>query len=196
MSKTAKAGTEQASRRWALCSGFDIGIDGDPYLDRLRIIQTPWFGWYLHKIHRPDADQDPHDHPWRFPLLGTAFFSMVLCGSYTEVIWPDKRDPARSYVRTRRRFSVHAMSWRSAHAITGISGSLWTTVFTGRRHRDGWGFWVPVGAHASRFVPWREYITNVRGSAPSPRYTPSGVPLAPAPELSPDWVPGRDVTAT
>jgi hypothetical protein len=27
--------------RWAILSGLDIGADGDPYLDRLRIIQTP-----------------------------------------------------------------------------------------------------------------------------------------------------------
>jgi hypothetical protein len=33
---------ERANReRWAILSGIDVGADGDPYLDRLRLIQTP-----------------------------------------------------------------------------------------------------------------------------------------------------------
>lgn len=160
--ETVVTGQPGDRRPWAFFSGFDIGIEGDPYLDRLRIIQTPWFGWYLHKIHRPDLDRDPHDHPWKIPLLDVAFISIVLCGQYTEVVWPDKRDPGQSCTRTHRRFSAHIMSWNSAHSITRIDGSLWTMVFTGRRHRDGWGFWLLD--KPGTFVPWREYITTRRAA--------------------------------
>lgn len=54
--------------RWALLSALDVG-DPDPYLDRLRLVQTPLFGLYLHHIHRPDREPDPHDHPWWFASL-------------------------------------------------------------------------------------------------------------------------------
>ena len=137
-----KAGSEQ---RWAFMEGMDIGAEGDPYLDRLRIVQTPWFGVYLHHIHRPDRDRDPHDHPW-------AFASLVLTGRYTEVIWNESRTATRA--RTWRRFSVHRMGRSLAHIITRIEGPLWTLVITGPRRGD-WGFWED-----GRFVPWREYTSR------------------------------------
>jgi hypothetical protein len=40
------------AERWALFTGLDIGADGDPWLDRLRLIQTPLFGIYLHHIQK------------------------------------------------------------------------------------------------------------------------------------------------
>ena len=82
--------------RWAFFDGLNIGAEGDPYLDRLRIIQTPWFGVYLHHIHRPDSDPDPHDHPW-------AFASLVLTGSYRELVWPDKHQRDQWVTRDRHR---------------------------------------------------------------------------------------------
>lgn len=132
--------------RWAFLAGLDIGAEGDPYLDRLRIVQTPWFGIYLHHIHRPDRDQDPHDHPW-------SFASLVLTGAYEETVWADKRrTDYGSRVRRRGRFSLRAMDRDSAHIITAITGPLWTIVLTGPRRAD-WGFW-----RDGKFTPWREYI--------------------------------------
>jgi hypothetical protein len=80
--------------RWALLSALDVGADGDPYLDRLRIVQTPLFGIYLHHIHRADREPFPHDHPWWFA-------SLVLTGSYSETVWPDKRNPCGHVIRER-----------------------------------------------------------------------------------------------
>ncbi len=131
--------------RWAFLSGFDVGRDGDPYLDRLRIVQTPLGGLYLHHIHRPDRDRDPHDHPWFFA-------SLVLAGGYEEDVWPDKRDSSRRVTRKRPRWSLRAMGLGSAHLITRIDGPLWTLVVTGPKRAE-WGFW-PGGA----FVPWRKYL--------------------------------------
>lgn len=133
--------------RWAFLEGFDIGIEGDPYLDRLRIIQTPLFGFYLHHIHRPDRDRDPHDHPW-------SFLSVIIAGSYREKIWPDKRDPQKYITRNRKRWSPGRLRRGSAHIITSMNGPLWTLVLTGPR-RGEWGFWTD-----GSFVPWREYISS------------------------------------
>lgn len=131
--------------RWAFLSGLDVGTDGDPYLDRLRIIQTPLFGVYLHHIHRPDRDRDPHDHPW-------AFASLVLAGAYEESVWPDKRDPQGVFVRRRPRFSGARLDRDAAHIITMVKGPLWTLVLTGPKRSD-WGFW-----RDGHFIPWRKYL--------------------------------------
>ncbi len=138
-------GKPGADKRWAFMEGFDIGTEGDPYLDRLRIIQTPMFAIYLHHIHRPDIDRHPHDHPWWFA-------SLILAGYYRERVWPDKHDPDKSVVRHRMRGTFGRMGRRQAHIIEKIDGPLWTLVFAGPR-RAGWGFWVE-----GEFVPWRDYI--------------------------------------
>lgn len=130
--------------RWAFFEGFDIGADGDPYLDRLRIIQTPWFGVYLHKIHRADTDPDPHDHPWWFA-------SIVLSGGYTELVHPGKRG-SDHFIRFRPRWSLRMMRRSAAHRIIDIYGSLWTLVITGPRRSD-WGFY-----REGQFIQWQEYL--------------------------------------
>lgn len=155
------AGKTGDRQRWAFLSGLDIGADGDPYLDRLRIIQTPWAGVYLHHIHRPDKDPDPHDHPWWFA-------SLVLCGAYDETIWRDKTDRSRATARIRKRWSWASTSRRAAHLISSIDGPLWTLVITGPRRAE-WGFWErPPGMHIgvvghAVFVPWREYMARHGG---------------------------------
>jgi hypothetical protein len=131
--------------RWTLLAGEDIGRDGDPYLDRLRIVGTPLFSVYLHHIHRHDEEPDPHDHPWWFA-------SLVLAGWYEETVWPGKRDPAVRVIRFRARWSLRMMTRHSAHRVTGTSGSFWTLVLTWPK-RSSWGFW-PAG----RLVPWRDYL--------------------------------------
>lgn len=133
------------TEHWAFLSALDVGTDGDPYLDRLRIVQTPLFGIYLHHIHRADRDRDPHDHPW-------AFASIVLTGAYEETVWPDKRDSLHPVVRRRPRFSARCLSRDAAHIITMVKGPLWTLVLTGPRRGD-WGFWA-----RGEFVPWRKYL--------------------------------------
>ena len=130
---------------WAFLEGFDIAKNGDPYLDRLRLFSCPWFGVYLHHIHRPDADPDPHDHPWWFA-------SIILSGSYEEDVWPNKRYRRNWHTRFRGRFSIRKVSRNESHTIRSIDGLVWTLVITGPR-RGSWGFYTPDG-----FVSWRNYI--------------------------------------
>lgn len=51
------------------------------HFQRWRIVQTPWFSIYIHRIFREDEDQHCHSHPW-------SFVSFILNGSYTEK-YPD-----------------------------------------------------------------------------------------------------------
>jgi len=141
-----RAASGKRSPRWAFLEGLDVGSEGDPYLDRLRIFQTPWFGLMLHHIHRPDIDPDPHDHPWWFA-------SLILAGGYTEHVYPDKREGSY-WTRVRGRWSFRALRRREAHIITRIDGPLWTLVVTGHRAGD-WGFW-----RNGSFTPWQQYVNR------------------------------------
>ena len=140
------------SPRWAFMEGYQVAKDGRPYLDRLRLAQTPLFSVYLHRIHRPDADRDPHNHPWWFA-------SLVLSGGYDETVWDNPQDYSQPLRDTRRqrvrgRFSLRTLNRRQAHRITDVRGVLWTLVLTGPR-RSSWGFWTARG-----FVGWREYLKD------------------------------------
>lgn len=135
------------SCRWALFERFDINDEktGALYLRRWRIVQTPWFGIYLHKITMPDKDRDLHDHPW-------SFLSVVLRGGYDEQLGAD---PVIGYtlVRTRSWLSVAFRRATDAHRIMRLHRTpTWTFVLVGRRRRS-WGFYTPQG-----YVGWREYL--------------------------------------
>lgn len=132
----------RASPRWAWMEGFQVSTNGHPFLDRLRVVQTPWFGIYLHRIHEPDPDRDPHDHPW-------PFISLILSGSYEEVTFTGPQE--LGHYQLRKRGSAHFMSTRKAHRITDVQGILWTLVLTGPRIRE-WGFWTDEG-----WLHWRDY---------------------------------------
>lgn len=119
--------------------------DGLMYLARLRIIQTPWFGIYIHDIYEPDGDRDPHNHPW-------SFISIVLRGHYVERVYSDPSDnPKQFRVKIHTRFSAHRMGRVAAHRIVEAAPGLKTLILTGPR-ASGWGFFVD-----GKYVPWQEY---------------------------------------
>lgn len=139
------------SPRWAINSKMLIPChDGSKYLFRRRLIQTPWFGVYLHDIFREDKDYDPHDHPW-------TFISIVLRGWYKENLhlYPNVD---LSVVRQQhwKRFSAHKMNRETAHRITEAHPKLKTLILVGPRQRD-WGFFTkPWGG----WVPWQDYVVG------------------------------------
>lgn len=114
----------------------------DDYLTRIRLIQTPWFGIYLHKIETPDPRPTLHDHPW-------PFWSFVLWGGYDEmrrdshaVKLDAKRhdgtmyDSLYAYHHPVPRWSWNTMPLDSLHWISRIHRTpTWTLVFVGRRTR-------------------------------------------------------------
>lgn len=142
------------SKNWAFWSWIDIPskkTPGEVYLRRLRILQTPWFAFYLHFINEADFDRDAHDHPW-------TFWSWVLRGGYVEkisrkfVVPPEGREVVLPFTQAWKRWSVHKMRVTDAHQITEVWPGTMTFVVTGRRRRN-WGFWTPDG-----FVVWTRYL--------------------------------------
>lgn len=122
---------QRNSPDWAFMELFKVPhydyIDQD-YLWRLRILQTPLFGIYLHKLCTPDPRDTLHNHPW-------PFFSIVLKGGYVEFV------PGEFYAKSRyvKRFNVKRFK-NSYHWIAELDRSpTWTLVFVGRRRRV-WGY--------------------------------------------------------
>jgi hypothetical protein len=140
------------SPRWAFMSRMVIpskrpeAHEGDFYLSRLRILQTPWFGILLHHIGEPDNERDPHDHPWNF-------VSFIVKGGYREElhIYMGLLMHQR-FFRYWKRFTWHKMDIEKAHRIIEVDPGTITLIFTGRRSRE-WGFWTPSG-----WVKWNEYL--------------------------------------
>jgi hypothetical protein len=154
--KEATRATGQRSPRWAFMRRFKLTTsDGRTYLDRLRVVQTPWFGVYLHRLGVPDPGLDLHDHPW-------PFLSLILCGGYVEEAAPTRLAPAfariagrwpRGVVRSWRAGTVHRLRLTECHRITALYRSpTWTLILVGRRQQS-WGFYPSTG-----FVDHSEYV--------------------------------------
>lgn len=137
-----------AKGRWAVWTRMTIPCrEGLIYLVRRRIVQTPWFGIYVHDIHEPDGS-DPHDHPW-------SFISVVLRGHYVERVFADPLRSRSNVRRLHRRFSVHRMGRSSGHKIIEVSPRLVTLIIVGPRRGD-WGFYQRTD-EGCEFIPWQEY---------------------------------------
>lgn len=140
----------EVQTEWAFMKWMDIPSNvnvGYVYLRRLRVVQVPWAGIYLHFIFEPDADRDPHNHPRQF-------WSMILRGSYEELVYKNVRLPERHWSVTRwrwPRFSRHHMPLDWAHRIIKIEPGTVSLLLVGRR-RQPWGFFTADG-----FVPHRQY---------------------------------------
>lgn len=122
------------------------------YLTRWRLIQTPLFALYLHRMDGPDPRPTLHDHPW-------PFVSLILRGGYDE----DRLDPNDLTVVSRRVRWVNVMPTFGAHSIRRLLRTpTWTFLIVGRRRRM-WGYvergpdaswtWTPFNRHlhASEF---------------------------------------------
>lgn len=134
------------SPKWAFMQRMTIPCeDGTEYLTRLRVVQTPWFGVYLHDLKAPDKEA-PHDHPWDF-------YSIILRGYYTETVWPvpNVSMDIDKYTRTWRMFSWHKMEKEWAHRIWFVAPGTKSLILVGKRSRN-WGFFED-----GQWIPWQEY---------------------------------------
>ncbi len=134
--------------------------EGEPYIVRWRLIQTPLFAVYLHHILRSDDDRDLHDHPW-------PFVSLILRGGYWE--WTPRAEckllpdtPCQCNTEPVRTWhgpgSVLVHRGADQHRLELPEGkTTWTLVFCGRRGRE-WGFQTDDG-----WLPWREYLRRTTG---------------------------------
>jgi len=124
------------NKRWKFMSTLVIGRQQSPMIKRVRLIQTPWFGVYIHFIYREDLDRDLHDHPWKF-------WRMVLKGGYHEAYNPNPESPWKVRSQTHLPFRPTFFPTDHSHRITWVKPGTVTLVLVGRKTRT-WGFWVPV----------------------------------------------------
>lgn len=109
---------------------FIIGSMWNPYLLRWFVIpRNTVFNIYLHCIIRNDDDRALHDHPWWN-------LSIILKGSYREIMPNGQRVLRRGSIRLRRPIA--------AHRLEVVDGPVWTLFITGPRVRE-WGFYCPQG---------------------------------------------------
>lgn len=138
----------RASARWAALRRMVLKrADGVVYLDRIRLVQTPWFGVYLHRFDGPDPGGHLHDHPWPFATI-------VVSGGYTEERADTRSgtEPEAWHVENRQRFRPRVMRLTECHTITGLDKvGTRSIVVVGRRTRT-WGFYTPEG-----WVRWDLY---------------------------------------
>lgn len=144
MTVQSSSSTKKKSPRWALFQPFHVEKRGEPFLFRLRVLQTPWFSVLIHHIQQDDLDRAPHDHPWWFA-------SLIWRGGYTEQVWDDPSRLDQFRTRTRRRGSIKRLKVSQAHQIIKLRGDVWTLAIAGP-HRGRWSFWTPEG-----LIDWRKY---------------------------------------
>jgi len=133
---------------------MDITDTSQSYMRRVKIIDTPYFGIYIHRIYRPDGIGYPmHDHPWDF-------WSFIINGGYDEDlghIFMGNHDLVFNHTwrKSRKRFSFHRMRNRQIHKITNLHKVPTTTLVFRGRIRKEWGFYTPEG-----FVPSGQYFED------------------------------------
>lgn len=106
------------------------------HFQRYRVISTPWFKIFIHRILESDGDKDLHDHPFDFK-------SLVLKGSYKEYY---AIGPQWGLVKERvfKPLRINSHAHDDAHKIEVIKGPVWTLFFTnGRLHE--WGYQTNLG---------------------------------------------------
>ena len=124
---------------------------GSPYIKRWRILETPWFGIFVHKILRSDSDRHLHDHPWNF-------LTILLKGDYIEELGSVKNNVLMSVdIIERKRWSIirhkaedlHRITLKEKRTVKDFCLNLnpkpvWTLFITGRKRRE-WGFQTEKG---------------------------------------------------
>jgi hypothetical protein len=135
------------------------GEDGTLYLSRYKVVgwmpgdTRRWpFSIYLHRFHRPDLDDAPHSHPWRWAL------ALILTGGYFE-----RRGEFGSGARYRslRGGSLNFIQDDDFHVVLHLLGpEVWTLFIVGPK-TSSWGFKV-----GGRVIPWRVRLRE-RGIEPS-----------------------------
>lgn len=128
---------------WAFMEKFVVphydDPKGPPYLIRYRIIQTPLFGVYLHRLGTADPRDTLHDHPW-------PFVSIILRGGYTEMV----RGTFPIYAESKRVRWINVKRFKNSyHWIASLDKTpTWTLMFVGRRRRI-WGYLDRDGARTN-----------------------------------------------
>jgi hypothetical protein len=153
MKKSEKLGPSEGGRFRLFSTLLIPAPPNPPQLWRLRILDTPWFGIYLHKWYLPD-NQPFHNHPFNF-------VSFILRGGYYEGFYGNPRGTIY------RRFGHwHKTSHGTFHKVLVLEETpTWTLIFRGRR-LSTWGFKVDDVFYThdeyNKMMGFGEYKTGVR----------------------------------
>lgn len=141
-------GKYEAPKDWSFMQVrdyLDINDTSRVYMRRIKIIDTPWFGIYIHFLLHPDGASYPlHDHPWDF-------VSIILDGDYTEQVPVGKIEfgPGMDSFGVRwkywKRWSIHKMKATDIHKITRLGKSPTTTLLLRGPIKRKWGFYTIGG---------------------------------------------------
>lgn len=124
---------------WRFMERFEVPSIEQPtenHFVRYRLVQTPWFGVYVHRFDNPDV-RTFHDHPWNF-------VSVVVRGGYVEAS-PHGGAPAVSLAqvpdhRLLRAGSINRKRATDLHYIADlVRKPTWTLILVGKRQRT-WGY--------------------------------------------------------
>lgn len=152
-------GYRPGKREWEVMGPPLVLLDEDngrEFLKRWRLLQTPWFSVFIHRMQVPDPGTDLHDHPWSFK-------SLVLKGGYLEVLADTRRALRPQRARHRQRWSFAGIRLDQCHTVVSLDNGkpVWTLVFAGPTQRR-WGFtvdgewqdWENEYDYARRY-PWK-----------------------------------------
>lgn len=130
----------QRSTRWAFMESFEIPDYDHPernYLTRLRVVQTPWFAVYLHRMDGPDPRPTLHDHPWSFVSI---ILSLRLRRrGYHEVTCYGCPERRVRWLNVKRAENTHYI-----RRLADLGKPTYTLMLVGRRRRE-WGYVDPDG---------------------------------------------------
>ena len=142
----SKDGSWKLFHRYIADKKTSLGI---PYLDRLYLIECPWFSIMSQYIGGPDPDTYYHNHPW-------TFFSFILYGKYIEASPGKRQGDMASYeiVKTLRTWWNFKRAEDFHTILDTYQEPVLSLLFCGPRRQD-WGFLVE-----GDWVSFRDYFAR------------------------------------
>lgn len=132
---------------------------GNKYLTRYKIFgfmpnKLSWlpFSLYIHHFHRPDQDEVPHNHPWKWAC------SFILSGGYWEFrkSFKDCSDgvDGKGLYRWKGPLAFNWIPHRVYHRVSEMRFTETWTLFLAGPRVSSWGFLDPERGH----IEWRQYL--------------------------------------
>ncbi len=111
--------------------------EGELHFLRYRLLETPWFRIYIHKICVSDYDAHLHTHPWNF-------LSFILKGGYLQETTAHPKENYRTETHRYEQFDSVEMTRYQGHRITLTKNPTWTLCFAYGSYGP-WGYLTDQG---------------------------------------------------